>query len=94
MLPEGLWVKDDDWVLNVTGWFFVSEILFHIRLAIMFLLLDHLKLYGIQMFMDETLGWEKPFTVENSDDIFAILQWKNNSLVIWVVKRECWMFIP
>lgn len=71
MLPEGLWVKDDDWVLNVTGWFFVSEILFHIRLAIMFLLLDHLKLYGIQMFMDETLGWEKPFTVENSDDIFC-----------------------
>lgn len=94
MLTEGLLVKDDDWVLNVTGWFFVSEILFHIRLAIKFLLLDRLKLYGIQMFMDETLGWEKPFTVENSDDIFAILQWKNNSLVIWVVKRECWMFIP
>lgn len=48
--------------------------LFHIRLAIMFLLLDHLKLYGIQMFVDETLGWENPFTVENSDDIFTILQ--------------------
>lgn len=61
--------------------------LFHIRLAIMFLLLDRLKLYGIQMFVDETLGWENPFTVENSDDIFTILQWKNNSLVIWVVKR-------
>lgn len=48
--------------------------LFHIRLAIMFLLLDRLKLYGIQMFVDETLGWENPFTVENSDDIFTILQ--------------------
>lgn len=48
--------------------------LFHIRLAIMFLLLERLKLYGIQMFVDETLGWENPFTVENSDDIFTILQ--------------------
>lgn len=94
MLIDGLLVKDDDWVLNVIGWFFVSEILFCIRLAITFLLLDCLKLYGIQTFMDVTLGWEKPFTAETSDDIFAILEWKNNSLVICVVKRECWMFIP
>lgn len=94
MLIDGLLVKDDDWVLNVIGWFLVSEILFCIRLAITFLLLDCLKLYGIQTFMDVTLGWEKPFTAETSDDIFAILEWKNNSLVICVVKRECWMFIP
>lgn len=37
--------------------------------------------------MDETLGWEKPFTEENYDDIFAILEWKNNRLVICYEER-------
>lgn len=92
------WSKMVDWLLKVIRWYHDCEILFPIRLAIMFLL----RLFEIAWRTDilgETLEWQKTFTTENSNDIFIILQWcslqwKNDSLVICVVKRRCWMLIP
>lgn len=91
------WSKMVDWLLKVIRWYHDCEILFPIRLAIMFLLWDCSKLHGVQIFWMRHWSGKKP---SKQRTLMIFLSFYNDVLyngrmiawlsVLWRESAGCW----
>lgn len=91
------WSKMVDWLLKVIRWYHDCEILFPIRLAIMFLLWDCSKLHGVQIFWVRHWSGKKP---SQQRTLMIFLSFYNDVLyngrmiawlsVLWREDAGCW----